>query len=108
MEVCGKCGRLGPLACEACVRGLVDHVLEADRRARGDLGFKPLVSEDGADLVRFMVEQAGAAVDELHAAAAALAGTDPETAKRARKAADELFAARKKAKEMLAHGIVIR
>lgn len=108
MGLCGKCGASGPLICEDCTRILIDRVIEDDRRSRGDLGFKPLISEDGADLVGFVLEMAGTAVNELHAAAAAATGADPEAARRARKAADELFAAWKKAKDALAHGIVKR
>lgn len=100
-----RCGRGGEVICEACARNLVDRVVEDDRRSRGDLGFKPLITEGGTDLVEFMVDQAGTAVDELHAAAAVLAGTNPEMAGRIRKVADELFAVRKKAKDVLAHRI---
>lgn len=95
---CARCPSDGPLLCESCVRTLVDRVAEDERRRAGACGFIP-PSQEGIDMVRFLLEWAEPAVGWLHAGAAAM--RDPGRSADARRAADELHAACKRAREAL-------
>ena len=95
---CVKCSSEGRLLCEGCVRALTDRLLDDERRSMGAYGFRP-VNPEGADLVRFLMDHIGPAVNWLHAAAKEM--TDPERAAGARSAADALHAAYKRAREEL-------
>lgn len=95
---CCKCSADGRLLCEKCVRTLVDGILADHDRQNGVDGFKP-VEEDGVDVLTFLMERCGPAVDWLHAAASEM--KDPVRAREARESADKLFAAYKEAKNVL-------
>lgn len=94
---CNSCGNEGVMLCRPCCTALVDRLLEQERQSNGEHGFKPIEwSSTGVDLLQFVLERCGPAVNLLHAAAGR-AG-DPEDM---REAADRLFEASKRLKEAI-------